>query len=475
MGWPVPQRIEAPAVQKPSAWFVGLVCGGLLVVTAALVVFVWPSIHGQATGWQFWLCLLGLPTLVCAVFLGLFLHFHEMAVFRSACIALYSLLVMLVWQRWSRRYVVVVAAATLTSEDSLAEKIAGLAGSAPQNKMVVTKLEEFEGELDGNRVELVLARLLENLSSAINALGADCSLNVQVWTGGTQDPAAFDASMRTLWEKLALLPHPKFAATETLSWSMVEQHALNQAAPLLVLCVQLHDADEALAQFSESAAGLLFDAASTPQRGGRPAVRLFRSQPVSIGSMRADLVQLGEVGAVALKQVRIAWNCGLGKAEGYELSQAIADSGLVLKGGATGMVSLSDCIGPTGPISPWVSLGLATELSRYGQEAQLLAVQEANQVTLAVIATAARESVPDKASMPSVDLRGAALLVCSVPWLSGLLAALLKSADLFPWMIASLVVAGLFALLTMLVHPLTVRISAEREVMDVGARLPAGQ
>jgi len=443
------------------------------MVCAVLVVISWPILHGKTTGLPFWLCLGGLPFLACTGFLAFVLQFHAMAVFYTRCWNQTGRTANIAWQRWSRRHVVLRATSTLTPTTELAEKIAGLAGSAPQNRTEVLKLKGFDSDLSASRTQMVFERLLDDLKADIRAAATGAAMHVMTWAGEGANPDDISRMARAAWKSLDLPLCAVFSARAQIEWSSVGQHALRRSTPLLILCAQLHENGDALAAFSESAVALLFDQTPARQRGNQPVVRVYRPMPTSIVTMRADLEQFGEVGPFRLGQIRTAWNCALGKAEGFALVKAVADAGLVLDGAGSGTVSLSGCIGPAGPVCPWLSLGLAAELVRYGQGPQLLAIAQGRDVELTVAAAGPPVPVPQSGHAAGADLRGAALLVCVAPWLVVLIGVLFETADLFPWIVAGVFAAGAFAVLFMLAHPLLVRARAARDVLAAGGRMPA--
>ncbi|WP_143134678.1 hypothetical protein [Burkholderia ubonensis] len=472
VAWPVPTLKHVQHAIKPPVWLAGMGCVFVLSVAAALVVLVWPAKHGSAAGGPFWVCLAGLPIAACLAFSGLLLHLYGMAVYRRDCSNTSIESMSATWQKWARRSVVVKGSSTLTAEDNLAEKIVGLEGAAPQNKTLITELKKFEGGFQRSRTELVFARLLEDLRSAIGALVPGKPLRIVVWTGADAEFPAIEDDIRTLWTVLGLKRHPMVEGVGTISWSLIEQHVVARREPLLIIGAQLHDVGGPLKQYSESGVALLFDVARSEKPSATPIVRLFRSMPTSIESVAEDIEQLGRVGPIPLERLRTAWNGGLGKAEGHALSRAIGDSGLILKGGANGIVNLSECIGPAGPISPWLSLGLAAELIRYGQGSQLLAVPTDDGIELAVASTKSRLSPVNSIAAPTLDLRGAGMLVCAAPCFGTLVAIMLNASDVFPWIMANIAGAGILAMVSMFVHPLLIRSLANRDVVDAGGRLP---
>lgn len=472
MGWPIPHLSGAPDVVRPSPWFIGVAAVGIVFVCAVLVVVLWPALHGNATGTPFWLCLAGVPLLACAAFLGLVMQIYGMAVLRGRCWNVITNRMNIAWQRWSRRHVVLKAASTLTPTGELAEKIAGLAGSVPQNKTEVLLLEGFDSDFDVSRTEAVFRRLLGDLRTAINAAASNGTMRVMVWSAEDAHRESVDAMARAAWRSLDLALYATFASPSHIEWPSIGQRVLRGSTPLLILCAQLHDNGEVFKAFSESAVALLFDRPTVREHSNRPVVRLYRPMPTSVVTMRDDLRQLAEFGPFRLGQLRTAWNGGLGKAEGYTLATAVGDSGLVLQGGTAGIVSLSDHIGPVGPISPWLSLGLAAELVRYGQGAQLLAIQQGERAELAIAAADPPIPVSQGSEAIGADLRGAGLLVCISPWFPVLIGIMIGSADLFPWFVFGVVAAGVLALLFMLLQPLLVRSRAARDLLAAGGRMP---
>lgn len=472
VAWPVPTLKHVQRAIKPPIWLAGVGSVFILSVAAALVVLVWPAKHGSVAGGPFWVCLAGLPISACLASSGLLLHLYGMAVYRRDCFNTSIESMSANWQKWARRSVVVKGSTTLTAEDNLAEKIVGLEGTVPQNKTLMTELKKFEGDFQRSRTELVVARLLEDLRSAIGTLVPGKPLRVIVWTGADSALPVIESGIRTLWTELGLKRHPVVEGVAAISWSLIEQHVIARREPLLIIGAQLHDAGGSLKHYSESGVALLFDMPASEKHGTAPIVRLFRGMPTSIDSIAEDIEQLGHVGPIPLGRLRTAWNGGLGKAEGHALSRAIGDSGLILNGGANGIVNVSECIGPAGPISPWLSLGLAAELIQYGQGSQLLAVPTDDGIELAVASTKSGFSAVKGITAPRVDLRGAAILVCATPCLNTLVAIMLNVSDMFPWIMASISGAGVLAMVSMFVHPLLIRSLANRDVADAGGRLP---
>lgn len=472
MGWPIPLLSEGPPARKPSLWIIGTAVLGILMVGIALVLVAWTIFHKDTAGIPFWICLIGLPLLACAAFIALVLQFYGMADFRARCWAAFSERIRLGWQRWARNNVVLKAAATLTSTSALAEKIAGLEGSAPRNKTEVLELKDIESGIFASRTQAVFRHLLDELRPEILDASAQGTIRVVVWAGASADHEAVEKIARAAWNSLELPLCGIFSVSSEADWSFIGAQVLRRLTPHLVLCAQLHDNGDALKMFSESAVALMFDRSSARRQGAGPVVRLYRPMPASVITMRTDLSQLGEVGPFKLGQIRTAWNCGLGKAEGYALTRAVGDHGLVLDGGTNGLVNVSECIGPIGPIIPWLSLGLAAELVRYSQGPQLLAIQQGKDVQLAIAAADSPVPVPRTNLAMAADLRGAGLFVCVVPWFALLLGVLFGSADLFLWVVSGAAAAALCVPVLMLLHPVLVRFRAVRAVLSAGGRMP---
>lgn len=472
MGWPVPSVPEGQAPSPPSPWFIVALCVVCLVVGVALTLLLWPTARGTAGNFRFWACLAGVPAVSAVILVAAVFHMYGMQKLYRDCWDDCCRLVDRVWRAWARSHVALTAFATLTPESDLAERIAGLAGEAPKNKTKVLRLEGFDSDFRASRIESVLNHLLERLKPALDELRAEQTVRALVWTGSQPDEETIRAMMEGLWRRLGIRPHVEVTATPELRWVNIEDYAVRERMPLLILCAQLHDAGTALEQFTEAATGLLLEHTVRRTRDGLPAVRIFRSMPTDIESFKVDLAQLGDMGPVDLPKLRVGWSCGLGKAERYALEEALVSSRIVLKGGSKGITQLDDCIGPTGPINPWLSLGLAAELVQYGQGAQLLAVPDGNRVRMAVAdaSTPARVGTPDRGHRR--DLRGAATLICMAPWIAILLAVIFRPDDTFLWIMAGIAASVLLTLLLLLLHPVMVESRARRDVEAAGCRLP---
>ncbi|KXV04153.1 hypothetical protein CR51_14390 [Caballeronia megalochromosomata] len=472
MSWPVLKFEELPAPQKPSPWLVA-VCSIGVMFAAAVVIFVsWPKLHEQSGGIEFWLCLVGIPLMLGLALWCAILHFAGMAAFGVDCLAYYTDAVLLAWQRWGRQYAVLGGFSVLLVEDALAEKIAGLSEAAPRNKSEVRRLEEIAEDFKSTRTEQVLERLLRGSKDAVLSSGIDDTLRIIASTGEHTDAGEIEQSILKQWDALNLRIPVTVEPVSEISWPVIERSVIDERTPVLLLSVQLHDNGDEFARFTESAVALLFQPNLPQLDSGAPVVRIYRSMPASTASMLTDFQQLGESGAVPLARIRTGWNCNLGKADGYALSRAVGDCGLVLEGGTSGMVNVSDSIGPVGPISPWISLALAAELVQYGQGPQLLASQEGKQARLYITcadepASSLRMGVPPlSASHTSVFLVGL------LPIFTILFGVLFKAADLFPWVAAGVAGAMILALALRLLHPGLVQMRAMKEVEALGGRLP---
>ncbi|SAK97667.1 hypothetical protein AWB77_05748 [Caballeronia fortuita] len=473
MGWSIPMFEARPASQKPSLWLVGAYSMGIVLAAAVVVLVSWPIFHQQSNGAEFWLCLVGIPLIMGLALWSAIFHCLDMADFGVNCTDYYKNAVLVAWQRWARQYVVLSGFSVLLVEDALAEKIGGLSGTAPQNGNEALRLDEITDDYRSSRTEQVLERLLTESKDAVLSSGINDTLRIVAWTGGNADVSVIEQHIRIRWDAFDLPVHIDVEVVTKLSWPVIERSVIEERAALLLLCVQLQDNSDAFTHFTESAVALLFQANLPPLDSGVPVVRIYRSMPAATASMLADFRQLGEAGAVPLSRIRSGWNCNLGKAEGYSLSRAFGDCGLVLEGGTSGMVNISDYIGPVGPISPWISLALAAELVQYGQGPQLLVSQEGKQARLYIAcadepASSLRIGVP-----PSSASHASAILVSVLPILAVLLGVLLKAADLFAWMAAGVTGAVVLALALRLFHANSLRTRAIGEVEALGGHLPS--
>jgi hypothetical protein len=472
MGWPVPSVPDGQEPSPPSPWFIVALCVVCLVVGTALTLLLWPTARGTAGNFRFWTCLAGLPAVVAVILVAALFHLYGMQKLYRDCWDDCCKALDRAWRAWARRHVALTAFSTLTPESDLAERIAGLAGEAPKNKTKVLTLEGFDSDFRANRIESVLNHLIERLKPALDELRAEQTVRALVLTGSQAEGEAIRTMTEGLWRRLDIRPHIEVTPIAELRWTTIEDYAVRERTPLLILCAQLHDAGAHLQQFTEAATGLLLEHAVRRTRDGLPAVRIFRSIPTAIESFKADLAQLGEMGPVELAKLRIGWSCGLGKAERYALEEALVSGRIVLKGGSKGITQLDDCIGPTGPINPWLSLGLAAELVQYGQGAQLLAVQDGNRVRMAVADALTPTVTEARGGDRTRDLRGAATLICAAPWIAILLAVIFRPVDTFPWIMAGIASAVLLTLLLLLLHPVMVESRAARDVEAAGGRLP---
>ncbi|WP_244829936.1 hypothetical protein [Caballeronia sp. TF1N1] len=475
MAWPVPEFERLPVFRKPSPW--PPIVGSLLIVFGAAVsiFYLWLKIHGRSGGLGFWLCLIGIPLIAGLLFWCAVGHCAAMRLFGVDSVKYYASAVLSAWQHWSRQYVVLGGFSVILVEDALAEKIAGLSGTVPENKSEVRRLEQIKDDFKSSRTEQILERLLEGVEVALTSSGIDHALRIVAWAGEHADGVAIEDCVKKLWSASGLHLVASVEVVSALNWSMIERHVLGDGVPLLVLTMQIHDDAGKLAQFTESAAALVFLPQLARTDTGEPVVRIYRSIPTSTATMIADFNQLGDYGALPLAQIRSGWNCNLGKAEGYGLARAVGDCGLVFEGGTTGMINIGDFIGPTGPISPWLSLALAAELVQYGQGPQLLATQEGKHARLCI--AAADEAVPVErgGKPPSSGQHGSTILACALPTLTLLLGLLFKAADLFPWVSMGVAGAVVLALSLRLLHPYLVQARAIELVHALGGRLPPAE
>jgi hypothetical protein len=259
MGWPIPQLEKTSHPAKPSPWLVVAVAMGGLMIGDVLILLLWPASRGKTAGLSFWLCLIGLPIATSVGCVGIVYHFHGIRVLYCDARNLLGQAIHSAWQRWAHRHAVLSAFSTLTPEASLAERISGLAGTAPQNKSRVLRLEGFDGDYHADRTEVVLKHLLDDIKPRLNALGTDQTLQVSVWVGAEANLDSVNASATVIWESLALRPHARIEAVQRIEWSMIDRQVLTLGAPLLILCAQLHDGGGELAKFTESASALLFE------------------------------------------------------------------------------------------------------------------------------------------------------------------------------------------------------------------------
>ncbi len=472
MGWPIPRIPVVREAKAPSVWLVVGLCAVCFLVGAILTLLLWPSASSTAQNPRFWACIVGAPTVAAILLVMTIFHWHWMDVLYRTFWNVMTRAIDLAWRRWARANVAITAFATLSPEGDLAEKIAGLAGNAPQNKIEVQTLQGFEADLHASRTEIVLARLLEDLKPTLDQLGSRQTLRVLVWSGKSGEPHGLGEAVSRRWRSTSILPHAQVEVVPEVSWPGVERYVRQQRGALVLLCAQLHDAGDEAHQYSETAVGLLFEPVKSVRRPGIAPVRLFRSMPTAIESLGADLRQFGDAGAVELARFRMGWSCGLGKPEKYALTQAITDCGLALKGGANGLISLDDCIGPVGPISPWISLALVSELAGYGQGAQLIALQEGNTLRLAAAALTESSAALESPGEATRNLGAGAVLVCLSPWIALLLAVLVHPANTFVWILGGIGVAIFLAILLLFIHPLIVQTRVERDIKDAGGRLP---
>ncbi|WP_250500267.1 hypothetical protein [Caballeronia sp. GAWG1-5s-s] len=472
MGWPIPKFEELPVSKGPSVWLLGVASIGLILVTTSIVFFSWPKHHEHSGDMEFWLCLLGVPSTISSAFLCAVWHRASMTAFGTSCFKYYASAVLLVWQRWTRQYVVLSGFSILLVEEAMAEKIAGLSGTAPQNKTDVRRLEGIVDDFRSNRAERITERLLRELKDTLVSSSIEGTLRIVAWAGSAIDAELTEITLRKQWDRLDLSIRASVEVVSEISWQTIERSVIDERSHVLLLCIQLHDDGGYLAQFTESAVAHLFQPSLPRLDSGVPVVRIYRAMPVSTASMCADFQQLGESGAIPLADIRSGWHCNLGKAEGYALSRAVGDSGLVLEGGTSGMVSVCDCIGPVGPINPWVSLALAAELVQYGQGAQLLACQEGRQAFL-LVASANEATSPRRMDPPPPSASHASVVLVSIcPIFAVLLGVFFKAPDFFPWLAAGVAGAVMCALALRLFHPGMVRIRTVSEIEAQGGRLP---
>lgn len=472
MGWPVPHLPEEQQTKPISAWLIVGLCAFCLFVGVILTLLLWPSASGTARDPRFWACLFGFPAAASIALIALAFHLHSMETFYSGLWSVARRAIDVAWCRWARESLAIAAFVTVTPEVELAERIAGLSGDAPRNKNKVLKLEDVKADFKSSRTEVALSHMVKDLKPRLDILGSRQTLRVLVWTGGGTEPTGLVEAVKALWKEYSILPHGQIEFVSELVLSGVERYVRQQRSPLLLLCAQLQDTGEDTQQFTEAAVGLLFEPVNIVRRSDVAPVRLYRSMPAAIESLGADLRQLGKVGAIELPRLRMGWGCGLGNAEKYALMQAITDCGLALKGGANGLISLDDCIGPAGPISPWVSLALIAELAQYGQGAQLFALQDGGKLRLGVAALGDATPSLEPGGAASRQLGAASILVCLAPWVALLTTVVMRPAKTFAWVMTGIGIAGALALVLLLLHPLSVRARVDRDIEEAGGRLP---
>lgn len=376
MPWPIPTLPALPDPEPPKLrhWlfvFVVVVAIGVL-----LVLLLWPTSKSTRSV-EFWLLLVGTPMVVFTGALGMRLAMFEHAVSRKATWEQCRVQLAHEWALWCGRSQRITKASVFLAAGAHADQWLEDRDGLPVNsdravpldfspantvEQWVTCLlglvaERFVDEINGATGPLTLQVLLdEQTAIALRSL----KLDMAGIFGRLVDEPSIDRVRR-----VDVLPTAGF---ETLDRWMDR----NLEAPLLLIAAQ-RAIEDASTSYSEGAVALFFGPQGKRNATAEFGVDVYRPMQSNASALADDLIQVRGTQCVPAAQVDF-WHTGLdGNAQGTVLAagRSFADGDAARTHEAL-VHKFDEVAGRPGPLSSWISLGLAVQASTRRNRPQIV-------------------------------------------------------------------------------------------------------
>ncbi len=352
MSWPIPTFKE---VQRPPPislrfwlpWLAALGSGA-----AGIVLLLWP--HSEPTqGIRFWALLIGIPFAACALSFGIRLDRWEKEQTIAEEAELEQARIAALWRAWSRRHLRVAASCVVFPVSPSATQIGNAIPGIPTISGRAKGFPWTNGKPEAWRRMKLLGVIANGLRESL-AERQDLSIKILVDKASLANKGAWAASTKDAISAVA----PRCRLTVDVEQVagcadfLTQQIDLSRYSSQLVIAAQFWRDKEMSPAFSEMAAALLVDAASS-DRGS-----LFRPMTSSRDKLEIGLQQLAQVQAMPDMISRV-WFTGC--------DDASVDIRSLLTTNPKATIPerlLDSVLGMPGPASAWIALAAALEASQ---------------------------------------------------------------------------------------------------------------
>jgi len=352
MPWPIPtfKKIERPKPISLRLWLSTLTA--IAIGMAGGVLLLWP--HGRPTqGLQFWALLVGLPLVTCVLAYGIRLDRWEREQTIAEEAEREQERITLLWRRWCRRRVQVTTALAVLPIPTPTTQLSDADADLPVNTGRAKAFLWMQGKTEALRRQ----ELLDHIASGLQATLADrqaMSIKLLLDDASLAFATAWEEAARTTFGTIA--PNCNFIvvverAVGCAQW-LAQQVDLDDAAPHLVIAIQIWPNGQKEHSFSESAAALLIDPAATQ------ASYIFRPMIVAIDTLEGDLAQLVDM-QLQPETATHVWFTRCDD-ESVAITSALAPDPKI----PVIERQLDSVLGNPGPASSWIALATALEAAQ---------------------------------------------------------------------------------------------------------------
>ncbi|MFM0327059.1 hypothetical protein [Caballeronia glebae] len=381
--WRVPNAREQEPGKAPSVWIYALLYVLIELVAVVTTIWIWPKGQSTASS-EFLLKVVVAPALIwlalCCIYYSR--QFEDLR-YRAQWWNLLCRKRFCDWQIWARAHLVLLDSAVLTPEKELAQRMLGLAPSAPINPEKALQLAGIDASMSQTRQEQVIERLMALLTDSIRFAAQAGKIDVMLHASDE----AQKLSIEHAWRKLGLpgLPEVTWLSFDGES-PLLGKWFAGQPMPdyRLVIALQLHQGEDA-PTFSEAAVAMLFTRpavlARTKNLKARACImRPIFAEPDTVGAAMASLLRAEQA---PQKKIRNLWFSRLNSLAKNSTVAAARDAELDVR-----EQDLDRAIGQPGPITGWLIQALAAEMVQHGQGAQLVATPQRGGVALNLVSVA---------------------------------------------------------------------------------------
>lgn len=384
----LPERLDEPRPPRAIVWLALFVVFMLAGVVGTLLT--WPKTEPTGTAW-FWIQLLALPALACALVFGLRLHYYDEEIARRKAEDEVLQEDMAKAIRFASEPLAVVGLSYLCGfgaagsakkiahgETVLAAKFSPCGKDGKRH----TSLPLVDNEDGTGRYGACFERLLIRIRPAIEALPRDVALDVRLHLPEDEHTELRLQAWRQCWSKSGLR-----SAYATLLPAGQGMMALDEwldvkGGPalerfVLFVSAQLYDAPPE--NSAEASVALLLGwAPLAGRRGLQPMAMLHRPQAADTAELGDD-VQLALLwGNTTPTQVKDLWQAAMLGEDKGALLQMASDMKLALSQAAelAGVHDVDTALGNAGVCAGWLAAALAIEHAEQAGAPQLIAWRE---------------------------------------------------------------------------------------------------
>jgi hypothetical protein len=377
MPWPIPtfKKIERPKPISLGLWLSALTA--IAIGMAGGVLLLWP--HGGPTqGLQFWALLVGIPLVTCVLAYGIRLDRWEREQTIAEEAEREQERITLLWRGWCRRRVHVITALAVLPIPTLTAQLSDADADLPVNTGRAKAFSWTKGKTEAPRRQELLDRIARGLQATLADRQA-MSIKLLLDDASLAFANAWKEATRTTFGKIA--PNCNFTvvverAVGCAQW-LAKQVDLNDAAPHLIIAVQIWPNGQKEHNFSESAAALLIDQAATQ------AGYIFRPMIVASDTLEGDLAQVVDMQL----QPDTATHVWFTRCD----DESVAITSALTPDPKIPVIErqLDSVVGKPGPASSWIALATALEATQ-GTGPHLVAWRESENepLNLCMIASA---------------------------------------------------------------------------------------